>query len=187
MHINKRFKIFGGVFALLCLFGLTACSGNQNNQGAANALIAYQNKVRTTEVFQGLTNVIYDMGWSEETMVSNQKLYANNPQLEKRDGYNGIQALTNMIKTVSNAGQVISKPLFCKLLKLDMQADSILNNDGTINTNKLITIRDYWATKKEILPMLWKEQASFNSNVDDAMARKYSRSDCPDVPLPENY
>jgi hypothetical protein len=172
MNFERSTVLFFCVIATLFLIGFTAHCISQNVD-------------RSDVTFKQLVNTTYEMGWADETMIRNQELYANNTALEKKDGYNAMQALTTMIKTFSNAGQLISQPLFCKILKFDMQNDAILNADGTINTNKLMTSDEYWATKRDLIDSLGKEQANahgffygIGTLLGDNSANKYQRGSC---------
>jgi len=78
------------------------------------------------------------------------------------------------------------------MLKFDRQHDVILNADGSINISKLMTEKDYWSSKRDLVESLWQEQANHHTVwsgigtlFGDAMANKYSWSDCPDVEQPK--
>lgn len=175
MNFERSNALFFSMIALLFLMGFTAHCISQNVD-------------RGDKVFNELVTSVYQMGWADEFMIRNQNLYNNNSALMQSDTNRSMDALTNLILSFSEAGQLISKPLYCKLLAFDMQNDEILNANGTININKLMSSSEYWATKRELTDMLWKEQADYHTLASgigtlfgDSRAYKYTRTDCQGV------
>jgi hypothetical protein len=179
MMFDRTIKIIACLLGTLFLIGFASHCVTENNY--KDKEIVTQNKIRANAVYKELASVIYEMGWSDWVMIENKNQYPSNQALMQKDADNAAVALTNYIKTTSNAGHLLSKPLWCKLVEFGVQNADILDKPGAVNVSKLMTSNEYWAKKHELLGMLWKEQANYNGEGDDPTMIKYVRSDCPEV------
>jgi hypothetical protein len=176
MNFSKTATIFICVISLLFLIGFTAHCISQNID-----------KIDATITEN--VNATYELSWAHNTMIENQHLYGNHPELMRKDGYDALQKFSNYIKAFGTAGHLISKPLFCKMLKFATTTDAMLNQDGSINADKLMGLSDYLITKHDLVSSLWEEQQAkhgffygVSTLFGDDAVKKWNRYDCPNIP-----